>query len=349
MTGTARLLALSAVTDAQRREFYQRMFPLQHEILSEHWRWWYRVGEFDGIEPIAAVLDGAMVGQAGVQPVRLETGDGIRTAIWYIDFAVVPERQGMGLGKELTQAWMALCPLQIAFCVERSMRVFRKFGWRESFQTHRCAAPLQPLRVLASRTSWLKLPGALRQSALLADVSSRWLRGRLEGAPVLSPEPLDPDRLASRMAAAEPASGDAVSILRDGNWIEWRFARNPRRAELLLFETDGAFAVARSFRQQGLKRFHILYVNGSGGDDIMLYRGMTRWALLEGLDLVWMSTGDAALPPRLKSFLPNQAPVGVVSFSADAAMRARLDAGIRGLQAVDGDNDLLYASDKPCN
>lgn len=347
MTRSVNLLSLAAVQDAQRREFYQKMFPGRHRDLSEHWRWWYRSGEFSGIEPIAALRDGRMVGQAGVIPEKLEMGGVVTTAIWFIDFAVVPECQGLGLGKQLTRAWMALCPNQITFCNDRSMRIFRKFGWHESFQSHRCAAPIHPLRVLEARVPRLGLPRAVRDSARLARASSLWLRGRLRHAPVLAPEALDPSRLWDLMKAGGPRPAADLAVHRDEQWVDWRFARNPFLREHLLFRHAGAFGVARAFLSSGLRRFHILYVDGPEGADIALYHAMTRWAFDRGMDLVWMNTNEPALLPRLKGFLPSQAPIRFASFSEDTELRERLKSGIRGLQAVDGDNDLLNPSDGP--
>ena len=123
----------SNVEEGALRRFYGDAFPGRAGFLSKHWRWLYRVGSFPGIEPLVLVEGERVVGHAGAIPLTMSRLGQEATAIWFVDFSILPEFQGAGLGAKLTEAWMDLCPDRVTFCNDRSIRVFRKFGWRERY------------------------------------------------------------------------------------------------------------------------------------------------------------------------------------------------------------------------
>ena len=122
----------SVARDGALRQFYEAAFPERAAFLSEHWEWLYRVGRFPGIEPLVAVENERVIGHAGAIPVMVSRLGVVAPAIWFVDFKILPEFQGKGHGKALTEAWMAMCPDRITFCNERSMAVFRTLGWHEN-------------------------------------------------------------------------------------------------------------------------------------------------------------------------------------------------------------------------
>ena len=63
-------------------------------------------------------------------PIELNILGKKTSAIWFVDFAILNEFQGKGYGKILTKEWMKICPNQITFCNNLSLRVFKKFGWK---------------------------------------------------------------------------------------------------------------------------------------------------------------------------------------------------------------------------
>ena len=67
-------------------------------------------------------------------------------AIWFQDYAVLPEFMGTGLGKLLTKEWMKVCPNQMAMCSPYSLRVLKKFGWIDNFETKRLVRPINYLK-----------------------------------------------------------------------------------------------------------------------------------------------------------------------------------------------------------
>ena len=57
-----------------------------------------------------------------------------------------PEFKGKGLGKILCKEWMKICPNQMAICSDDSLRVLKKFGWKDNFATKRLVRPINTLK-----------------------------------------------------------------------------------------------------------------------------------------------------------------------------------------------------------
>lgn len=122
--------------------FFAAAWPDRAAFLDEHWRWLYRVDRFPGHEPLALLEGGKVVGFAGAIPVKIARDGKESTAIWFVDFHLLAEFRGLGHGKALTQAWMALCARRITFCNDESMRVFLKLGWTERTGALALSSPL---------------------------------------------------------------------------------------------------------------------------------------------------------------------------------------------------------------
>ena len=105
--------------------FYEKVFNARHKSLTNNWRWWYRIG-YNDFEPLVLTLDNQIVAHAGLLPADLSIKGKIIPAIWFIDFVVLPKFRGKGYGKILTKEWMKICPNQITFCNDQSLKLFKK-------------------------------------------------------------------------------------------------------------------------------------------------------------------------------------------------------------------------------
>ncbi len=312
----AEIRKASEVDEGALRLFYSGAFPDRAGFLGEHWRWLYRLGRFPGIEPLVLVEGERVVGHAGVIPLTLSRLGREAPAIWFVDFALLPEHQGKGHGKALTEAWMALCPDRVTFCNERSILVFRKFGWKERFD-----AGVRSLPII----------GAARPAYRLL----------LAGAPRLciGPLPASPAELAPVL---DDSSRAPARVVRDEDWIRWRLYENPRRAEYRLAEHDGVKAVVRLFDSLGRRRAHLLHVGpGAPAARAALVAGFARWAVEQGADRAWTATNDPALLAAASWRLPRGYGLRFAWHSDDAAVDQALFEGLP-TQALDSDHDLMF-------
>ena len=138
---------ISEIGTEQLSDFYKKTYYQRHKSLTNNWRWWYRVG-YDENEPLVLSIDNKVVGQAAYLPTELNILGNKVPAIWFVDFAILPEFQGKGFGKILTKEWMKICPTQITFCNNQSLRVFKKFGWKNNISTKRLIRPINTLKLL---------------------------------------------------------------------------------------------------------------------------------------------------------------------------------------------------------
>ncbi len=304
----------SSVEEPALRAFYAEAFPERAEFLSAHWRWLYRVGEFPGIEPLVLVDGGRVRGHAGAIPVKIKRGgEPPRTAIWFVDFHVAHDLQGRGHGKALTEAWMKLCPDRVTFCNDRSIIVFRKFGWAEG--------------------------GSAKVRSL---PSPSWARPLLKAALAAAPEvevlPL-PDSAAVLTKILDDESAAPVHVVRDADFAKWRLLDHPLAEQHVRLRLGDVGAIARLFVSRGKKRAHLLHVApGEAGRRGELVSGFLRWALDMGADACWLATNDPVLLQRTDLRMP-RGWTPHYAWSPEAP-------GFEGLptQGLDSDHDLMF----PC-
>ena len=72
----------------------------------------------------------------------------INLAIWFTDFVILPEFRDKGYGEILTKEWMKLCPFQITFCNNASLRIFKKLGWKENLDFERIVIPINHFKFI---------------------------------------------------------------------------------------------------------------------------------------------------------------------------------------------------------
>lgn len=326
----------STILGSVMSRFYGDAFPERAGLLSEHWRWLYRVGRFPGIEPLVLVEDERVVGHAGVIPLTISRLGREATAMWFVDFSILPEFQGQGHGKALTEAWMAMCPDRVTFCNERSIQVFRRFGWRERSDASVLTQPLE----LSGPLSRFGAPGAAA-GRLLTPAWLAWLRARSSGASALEtrPLPLDAGGLAERLA--DPAAA-GTRVVRDAEWFKWRLLENPRRDEHVLASCGGVNAVFRLFTSRGRRRAHLLHVGpGPEAARAGMVKAFARWALDQGADDAWAATSEPVLLEACAPYFSRRRALRFAWHSDDAAVAAAL-AGPLPTQGIDSDHDLMF-------
>ena len=99
---------ISEISKEKLLPFYKKLYPERYKNLTENWKWWYRVDK-NFAEPIILSLDDKVIGQAAFLVNNLIVSKKQIPAIWFQDYAVLPEFMGFGLGKLLTKEWMKEC------------------------------------------------------------------------------------------------------------------------------------------------------------------------------------------------------------------------------------------------
>jgi GNAT superfamily N-acetyltransferase len=236
---SAEVRSVYAVSRASLLDFYRTMEPDRPCPSSETWEWLYRPSFGPPCSALVVERDKRVVAHAGIIPFWLSVRDSKFSAGWYVDFAVLPELQRAGLGRALTLEWMRLTDVHVTFCNARSMGLFRKLGWQESFDTRLHYFFLKPLshpsvlsrvdgRVPASVTA------ALNASARALFRTWYGLRSRRAGSLELAP------LSESLLAHFESTPRSDIGPIRDREYLRWRFLESPYRRQYRVAFLDGA-------------------------------------------------------------------------------------------------------------
>jgi len=118
------------------QQFYALTYPDRLDLFRKSWQWINRSDFYDHKIPLVLMYESRVIAHAGIMPVVFNFQGETMTASWFIDFAVLPEFQRYGLGNLLTKEWMKFSDIQVTFCNEKSIIVFKKNGWVETFNTY---------------------------------------------------------------------------------------------------------------------------------------------------------------------------------------------------------------------
>jgi hypothetical protein len=345
MARDTQIRAAAEVPAAALEDFYERMLPERAAFLKRHWRWLYRVGEYGSLpSPLVATVGEQIVGHGGVMPVTVRRGGEERTAVWLLDFAILPEYQRKAVGGLLVHTGMALCPLQVAFLNERSWSMVEKLGWETRFHTLASRLFLRPGAHPALR-------GAAKKSvAALAGLATRVMwRARTFRRQKPSISPATSEALAI-FSGAE--GGAALHVPRSAEFLRWRIATHPCAEEhKVLSFRDGRggvySALARVVEDRGYRRLHLLTVHGDLRDRNGLSRffaSLVGWAVEEDYHHILFITSDPTVAAVARWWLPVHKPIRFACHANDPSGREFLSGTDHLWECLDSDLDLMHVT-----
>jgi len=236
---------LTETTAEQRMQFYSAMYPHRAAVLTAHWRWWYGIGVDPRIEPLVALFEDRVIGHLGTMPLRLSIGGEVRPGAWALDLGVLPEARNRRVGRRLFRALSETQLHMLGHGNTRSVPIATRYcGWLRKAGIYRCALPLRPLRV-GSRGGLLRIGAPVFDPAWVYG-----LRALLGRAPRLEPCALPGESAIARNI--EPARECGNGIIRDEDWVRWRFFDGPFRDSYRAFQLDGCLAAPKT--QPGAER-----------------------------------------------------------------------------------------------
>ena len=117
-------------------DFYQKAYPNRISSLKSNWKWLNHSDFYNYKTPLVLVYKTQVIAHAGMIPFNISVCGKQQTAAWFTDFKILDEFQRFGLGSMLTKEWMNYSDCCVTFCNDKSIGVFKKFGWLESFNTY---------------------------------------------------------------------------------------------------------------------------------------------------------------------------------------------------------------------
>ena len=312
--------------------FYKKVFYDRYKSLSNNWRWWYRTS-YNNCEPILIVSDNKVIGQAGALPTDLIVNGKKFQAIWFVDFAILPEFRRMGFGKILTKEWMKICPNQITFCNDESLKVFKKFGWASNKNYERYIRPINYFKLIPVIKN-LKLNFA---DKIYREIIKRKFNHdiNIKSYRLIENYKTIFDTFLSRKKNEHTNS---VEILRDDRWLQWRLEECPYKKDLYFFEHKNNFLIAHIYLHKNIKRLNILsqyYTDSSVGNELLI--AIVNWAIKNDIDFVW----GVGKKKNIKNIFPSiyAKPINYASWSSDQEIFDILKDGLSDVQGIDSDID----------
>ena len=323
---------ISEIATDQLSEFYKKTYYKRYKSLTSNWRWWYRVG-YSELEPLILSVDNKVIGQAAYLPTNLNILGNIVPAIWFVDYAVLPEFKGKGLGKILSKEWMKICPNQMAICSDDSLRVLKKLGWKDNFTTKRLVRPINTLKFLPILKN-LKLNFVNR--TLRYFIKKKYNRN-------IS---INPYKISDNFKIIDDSfklrkivkNNEFAEIIRDEKWLHWRLIECPYKKDIYFFEYKNNFTIVHIFLIENIKKLNILYTYSADKlQENELFVQIINWSINNNIDLVWAVSRNT----DFENIFPKifNKPLQFASWSSDEKIFKTLQNGLSNLQGIDTDND----------
>ena len=272
---------ISEIDTTQLSDFFKKAYHKRYKSLTNNWRWWYGTNHSE-FEPLILSIDQKIIGQAGLLPVDLKIKQKIIKAIWFIDFIILPEFRSKRFGQILTKEWMKICPNQMAICSDDSLRVLKKFGWKDNLATKRLARPINALNFL---------PVVKNLKLNFVNKTLRYLIKKKYNRNIS----INPYKISDNFKIINDSlklkknstNNEFASIIRDEKWLNWRLMECPYKKDIYFFEYKNNFAIVHIFFNY-VKRLNILYTYSTDTpQENELYFQIMNWAINNNIDLVW--------------------------------------------------------------
>ena len=311
-------------------EFYKNVFSNRNASLIKNYNWCYRLG-FNNFEPLVLLTGDKIIGHAGLIPADINIEGKNNPAIWFTDFVIIPEYRQQGFGKILTREWMNICPLQITYCNDKSLKLFKKVGWKTCLSTKRVIKPINYFKLMP----FLKKIGINFGDILVRNLLKKKLEKYSEIKPVKINENFITD---ISKFEKENYQDKSAYLIRNKSWFKWRLLDCPYREELYFFEKNGDYLVAHIFNHKNLKRLNILYTFCKKKDDEILNM-LFKWSIENNVYFIWYLT-NKKINYSLFSYLFKK-PVNFAYNSNEPNHLLALNNGFVNSEAIDGDADFV--------
>mgnify|MGYP001311368917 CR=1 FL=1 len=324
------------VSEEQLRIFYQHAFPQRAAYLANNWAWHY--GGPSGVNlsfwPLLAVApSGQILGHVGTIPSVLNERADKVPASWFVDFFVLPEARGSGLGSALIRRVMQASPLMMAVAVSKfSLPIFRKYGWREVPGTVRLSSIIQfnhfcPVESLSLRrltSSVIDAPLNLIRSSTVSFLQKGKVTRQTVGI--------------DNYTAKELLGFGVGRRIWDEELVEWRLKHSELGGRILLHSVGRESAISRVFHNKNRKELHVLSFGENASSSIFGY--LLSWAICEKVSRIVILTGDQDIKDLARRYLFFSTPMTPFFYSEDKALVERVSRQPPNLQMIDSDLDM---------
>ena len=329
-----KITKISQIQQSQLFEFYKKTYFDRHKSLINEWRWWYRYG-YNKFEPLVLTLDKKVIGQAGLQACDLNLNNKKVSAAWFLDFAIIPEFRGKGLGKILIKELMNVCPNLISFCNNHTLKIVKKYGWENNLSILRFGRPINIFKFTPILNKFkIEFANNLYKKFIIKNFNVKKL---IQPKKVQNNFDIIEESFSLRKNISEK---NFVEIIRDKNWLNWRIGECPYVKDLYFFEYKNNFSIVHIFSNRGIKRLNVLlsyFTDESYEKEIT--KIIVSWSIENNIDLVWAVKQDGN--QNFNDIFPSKfsKSLNFVSWTSNTNIFQTLKKGPTNAEAIDSDID----------
>ena len=325
---------ISEVNQKDLIEFLNTVFPKRLEYYKDNWRWSYRIG-FSNFEPILIIIESKIVGMAGLIPTNLKINGKILKAAWFTDFHILKEFRNKGLGKILVNEWMKISPLQITYCNDDSLRIFKKFGWKSKNYMER--------KIFI--VNYLKFFPIFNKLNFLNKIFKKKLKKDIF---------IEPNQITEKnideycfIENNKKIDENIFTIIRDKDWFKWRLLDFPNKSDIYEFKYEESVVVFRILNNKKIKRLHILYIFIKEKKDNEIFKLIFNWSLKNDIAYIWMIS-EKKLNIFKQNFLESfmSKTINFAYWCKDDSNFSKLENGVDNNQSSDSDLESIILNNK---
>jgi len=328
----------STVDQSKLFDFYKRSFNLRHKIIFENRNWLYRVNLF-GFEPLVLEYNDKIVGHAGMISNKIKKKGSVYKCIWFVDYKILEELRGVGLGTLLCKEWMKISPHQLAITNNSSLKIFKKFGWIEKSNHKRAAKIINPLK-------WIPIIKSFNNTLLEKINFYKYFKSF--NYKRLSPYKLKTNILTLKkifLTNENRERNNKIMIFRDEDWFNWRIKESPFIDNYYFFKKNDSFIIIHLITIENLKRIHILYSSCVDmNTEIELSMNITDWGIENNVDIIWLNSDCFKDKQYLSKIFNYAKPINFVCNSNNRYIKKNDLVNISGVEAIDTDSDIIYSN-----
>lgn len=314
--GKIHIKKISEIEVEKLTRFYQKTFKYDKSVLDDY-KWRYRTN-FNTYEPLVLMIDNQICGHAGLIPIKIKINDKQEDAIWFTDFFIDPQHRSKGYGRLLTEEWMKICPIQITFCNDQSLKIFKKMNW--SFNN-------KITRKIEFNNYFKLFPIFRKFNSLNFNLNSTNNIQHVELDNAILDKIIDQYSL--------QLSSKSLSIIRDDNWFKWRLMECPYKNKIHIFKFKEFFFITHIKFKNNFKILNIIYSSTLITDEIK--NVFLEFSKKNNIDYVaYLSTEK-----KLNNILPWNRKLNFAYYTKDKATSYMLEEHFNDAHLIDSDIDYL--------
>ena len=298
-------------------KFYQESFRFEKSVINNY-DWRYRTN-FNEFEPLALLINDEICGHAGLIPIKININEKQENAVWFTDFYVSPKHRSKGYGKLLTKKWMEVCPIQLTFCNDKSLKIFKKFKWLNNNKIIR--------RI--EFNNYLKIIPVFRKINKQQIIISE-----IEDLKIIELNNSNLNKIID--LNNKESSFKLMSIVRDESWFKWRLIECPYKKNINIFKFKEHFIITHIKIKNNFKILNIIYSSSPVNKKIRNI--FLKYSKKNNIDYIAYLTNEKKFSD---SFMPWQKKLNFAFYSDNSTILNTIKEKFDDVQLIDSDIDYL--------